>query len=50
MAFVYTARCGELFNKCYNRKSLMAIKLLQAAEFDSSPQFAQDLAEWDVKP
>jgi hypothetical protein len=41
MALVHTARCGELFNESYYRTSLMAIKLLRAAEFDASPQFAK---------
>jgi hypothetical protein len=37
----YTASCGELFNKSYNRRSYMAIKVSRAAGFNPAPQFAK---------
>jgi hypothetical protein len=38
MAVANTARCDELFDKSYNRRSLMAINLARAAKFDARAQ------------
>ena len=38
-AVEYTARCDELFDKSYNRQSLMAINLSRAAKFDVRTRF-----------